>query len=70
VQWADNSAFRWSHEGRVKRCIFCRQSSDRVRITRQNDQAVEHAGSVQVHYSGLVECWCWWQSCFSEIDVY
>jgi len=56
VQWADNSAFRWSHEGRVKRCIFCRQSSDRVRITRQNDQAVEHAGSVQVHYSGLVEC--------------
>jgi len=57
TQWADDSTFRWSHEGRVERCIFCRQSPDRVWITRQNHQAVEHTGSVQVHYSGLEECW-------------
>ena len=56
TQWADDSTFCWSHEGRVERCIFCRQSPDRVWITRQNHQAVEHTGSVQVHYSGLEEC--------------
>jgi len=52
MQWADNTALCWSHKRRIERSFFCGQSSDCIGIARQNHQAVEHARSVQVHYSG------------------
>jgi len=57
MQWADHSAFYWPYERCAECCFFCWQSSDRVWFTGQNDKAVEHTWSVQVHYSGLADFW-------------
>ena len=51
-QWDHHPSVYWSHQRCIECGIFCWQPSDRVRITRQDHQAVEYSRGLQVYHSG------------------